>query len=157
MEIVLHLLGVAPLLVAPGSFLEQWPALPDAEPRALVLACAAIAAVAGFVLIWLALSPGRRPRHQLGAGPHAIVVDNGVIASAAAARIRRELDLSRNAVVVGVGHRAADVTVRPDAGRTIDRAEVRALAESELSGYGLSPEVKVRARVVRTADAEGAS
>jgi len=156
-EIVLHLWGAAPLLVAPGAALAWVQALPASEPRAAIVAGAAAVAVVGVVLLWFAVAAGRRPQHALGVSGHAVVVDNGVIASAVAERVRRELDLPKGAVVVGIGHRSADVTVRPEPGRVIDRARVRSIAENELDGYGPSPRLTVRARVQQTAESEGAS
>lgn len=155
-EIVLHLLGAGPLLVAPGAAL-MWLQEPPDQYQSLVVAGALLSVVAGMVLAWLALSPGRRPKHELGSSSYAVIVDNGVIASAVAERVRRELDLSKGAVVVSVGHRSADITVRPEPGQPIERRQVRTVAESELTGYELSPRVKVRARVLRAADMEGMS
>jgi len=156
-ETALQLGGAAPLLVAPSDALAWAAHLPDAQPRSAVIAGGAVVALIGLVLIWLAVAPGRRPKHQLGVSEHAVVADNGVIASAIAERVRRELDLSRGAVVVGVGHRGADVAVRPEPGQSIDRSEVRAVAERELSGYRTAPMIKVRARVLRAPETEGAS
>lgn len=156
-EIVLRLLGVGPLLVAPGAALAWMTAVPEALPQAAVVAVGAAAAVAGVILVWLSLSSGRLPKHQLGVSSHAVLVDNGVIASSVGEQVRRELDLSKGAVVVGVGHRVADVTVRPEPGQPIDKARVRSVAETELAGYHLVPPVKVRARVLRSADPEDVS
>lgn len=156
-EIVLHVLGVGPLLVAPGAALTWLQELPDQHQGLVVVAGGLLAAVAGVVFVWFAFGAGRRPKHELGSSSYAVLVDNGVIASSVAERVRRELDLSKGAVVVGVGHRSADITVRPEPGQPVDRRHVRAVAESELSGYKLSPRVKVRARVLRAADADGLS
>lgn len=156
-EIVLHLLGVGPLLVAPGVALTWLEGLPEVQPQALVVAVGVLAAIAGIVLVWLALGPGRRPKHQLGVSSHAVVVDNGVIASSIAEQVRRELDLSKGAVVVGISHRGADVTVRPEPGQFVEKSQVRSVVESELAGYDLSPRLKVRARVQRAADVEDVS
>lgn len=156
-EIVLHLLGLAPLLVTPGAALAWVAAMPEAIPQALVVAGGAAAMLIGAVLVWLALSPGRRSKHELGAAPHAVLVDNGVIASSVAEQVRRELDLSRGAVIVGVGHKTADVTVRPEPGQPMEKSHARSVAEAELASYDLSPRVKVRARVLRPADMEDRS
>lgn len=155
-EIVLRLLGVGPLLVTPGAALAWLAELPQAQPRALVVVGGAVAVLAGLVLVWLALSPGRLSKHQLGVSAHTVVADNGVIASAVAERVRRELDLSRDGVVVGVSHRGADVTVRPEPGHDIDKAQVRSVAEAELAPYESSPRLRVRARVQRRDRAGGA-
>lgn len=156
-EIVLHLLGAEPLVVAPGAALAWLIALPAAQPQPAVIAGGSAVAVIGVVLVWLALSPGRRPKHALAVSPHAVVVDNGVIASAVAERVRRELDLSRGAVVVGIGHRGADVTVRPEPGQVIERSRVRSVAQTELAGYQAEPALRVRARVLRALDTEEAT
>ena len=155
-EIVLHLLGSAPLLVSPGAALTWVRGVPEL-PQGPVVAVGVLTVVLGIVLAWLALAPGRRPRHLLAGPGHASVADNGVIASALAECLRRELDLPRGAVVVGVGHRSADVTVRPDPGQSVDRERVRAVAESELGAYDLVPRVRVRVRVLRVTDEEGRS
>lgn len=155
-EIVLQLLGAQPLLVAPGDAFAWLVDLPTNESAAGIGAGAAIVAVIGLILIALAIAPGLRSKHQLGDADHAVVVDNGVIASAVAERVRRELDLSKDGATVGIGHRSADVTVRPEPGQEIDTAQVRAIAEAELAGYGLRPVVRVRARIQRTAEQGGA-
>lgn len=155
-EIVLRLRGVDPLLVAPGTALTWLQELPD-QPPGLVVAGGLLAAVAGVPLVWLALGPGRRPKHELGSSSYAVIVDNGVIASSVAERVRRELDLAKGAVVVGVGHRSADIAVRPEPGQPVDGRHVRTVAEFELAGYELLPRVKVRARVLHAADPEGMS
>lgn len=156
-EIVLHLVGAAPLLVAPGVALAWTATLPSTEPRAAVVVGAVAVAVAGVVLLWFAVTPGRRPKHALGVTQHAVIVDNEVIASAVAERVRHELDLPRGAVVVGVGHRTADVVVRPDPGQVMDWARVRSIADAELNGYAPEPRLKARARVLQSAAGDGAS
>ncbi|GAA1324803.1 DNA/RNA endonuclease G [Leucobacter albus] len=146
-ELVLHLLGAKPLLVSPGEATTWLVNLPGDEGSTMIAAGAAVAAAIGLVLIGLAVAPGMRSRHQLGAAAHAVVVDNGVVASAVAERVRRELDLARDGAVVGIGHRSADVTVRPEPGHTVNSSQVRAVAEAALADYGLRPAVRVRARV----------
>ncbi|GGD26913.1 hypothetical protein GCM10010915_03710 [Microbacterium faecale] len=156
-EIVLHLLRAAPLLVTPGAALAWLAALPTAESRAAIILGAGVVAVAGVILLWFAVAPGRRPQHALGVSGHAVIVDNGVIASAVAERVRLELDLPKGAVNVGVGHRTADVTVRRATGQVVDRARVRSVVERELDGYASSPRLKARARVRRSAERGGVS
>ncbi|RGE20394.1 DNA/RNA endonuclease G [Leucobacter sp. wl10] len=156
-EIVLHLLGAAPLLAAPGSVLAWLGEVPDARPRSALGAAGAALGVVGAALVWLAVSPGRLSKHRLAASSHVVVVDNGVIASAVAERVRQELDLSRGGVVVGVSHRSADVTVRPEPGQEVDKSRVRSIAEAELAEYGASPGLRVRARVQRRADGGGSA
>ncbi|WP_353111534.1 DNA/RNA endonuclease G [Microbacterium sp.] len=149
-EIVLELSGRAPLLVSPAGALRWLIEAPTSTWHAAFAAGAAVVVLAGVVLLVLALSPGRLSRQRLDLGPQAVIADNGVIASAIAERVRREFDLSRGGAVVGVGHRSADVTVRPEPGQHIDPAGVRAVAEAEFAAQAV-PGLRVRARVQRPA------
>jgi hypothetical protein len=101
----------------------------------------------GLVLVVLALTPGRRPKHRLAVTEHAVLADNGVIATSLAERVRREFDLAKGGVTVGVAHRSADLTVQPEPGQVLDRDQLRAVAEQELSGYALEPQLRVHVRV----------
>lgn len=97
-ELILWLSGAAPLLVAPDAAVEWMLALPRAEPEAAVIAAGAVIMLVGIALVWMALAPGRRAKHALAVGSdsatRAVVVDNGVIASALAEELRRELDVN---------------------------------------------------------------
>ncbi len=154
-EIVLHLMDAAPILVAPGAALSWAAALPETAPRATLIGGGAVAVVVGLGLGWVSVTPGRRPRHRLGASPHAVLADNSTIASAVAEQVRRDLDLPRGAVVVGLGHRSMDVTVTPEPGQVIEKEQIRSAAEREITSYELSPRVRVRARVRRPAADQG--
>lgn len=156
-EVVLYIFGFGPFLVTPGAAMAWLTMLPDEVPKAAVVVGGTVIAAMGLMLVWLAVGPGRRPKHELAGSSHAVVVDNGVIASAVAERVRRELDLSRTSVVVGIGHRSADVTVRPEPGQAINKARLREIAEAELAQYDLAPHVRVHVRVVPAADTGGLS
>jgi len=156
-EIVLHLAGVGPLLITPGAALGWVSTALTALPQPTVVAVGGVVVVVGVVIVALGVTPGRRPRHVLDGSPHAVLVDNGVIASSVAERVRRELDLAHGAVIVGVGHRSADVAVRPEPGQIVDRSALREIAERELAGYRLTPRVRVRTRIVRVSHGVEAS
>ncbi len=156
-EIVRHLLAAGPQLAAPGAALAWLEGLPENNLSAPVIAGGVIVAIAGIVLVWLSLAPGRRPKHELAESSHAVIVDNGVVASSIAERVRRELELVPGAVVVGISHRGADVTVRPEPGRPVEKSWVQSVAEDEVASYDLSPRVTVHARVLRPTEREGAS
>ena len=159
-ELILWIAGAAPLLVAPTVAVEWVLALPRAEPEAAVIAAGVVIMLVGLLLAWLALAPGRRAKHALAVGSEstgrAVVVDNGVIASALAEELRRELDVSAGGVTVGIGHRVADVTVRPEPGQHIERADLRSRAERALAAYDLTPRLSVRARVARRTEPQEA-
>ncbi|MHA3684483.1 DUF6286 domain-containing protein [Leucobacter sp. HY1908] len=146
-EIVLHLLRVSPLLTGPGAFLTWLTTLSDAQPKPVFTIGAAVVAAIGVVLIWLAVSPGRLAKHQLGVSSCAVVADNGVIASAVAEHVRREFELPKDSVFVGVSHRAAEVTIRPEPGQIVEKSLVRSSVASELDSYAVTPKLRTRVRV----------
>ena len=84
-ETVLALIGVRPLLVAPGEIPGAAASLPTTQPVILGVA-GALVLLLGVILIGIALGPGRRHRHLLSTGRVLAVVDDEVIASALAQR-----------------------------------------------------------------------
>lgn len=154
LEIVLYLAAQPALLVGPIAGWGWLVGLPTAQPAGLVIAGSAVLAVIGLVFIWLAVMPGRLSKHTLEAGDRAVVVDNGVIASALAQHLSEEIGIARENITVGVGHRSVDVTVRPGAGIPLDRGAVQSAAETELGSYRLSRSVRTRVRIERPTERE---
>lgn len=153
-EIVLSLLGAPALLVAPAAAFAWLVALPSAEPAAAVIAGGVLLAVIGTILVLLAVAPGRLSKHEVTWGERAVVVDNGVIASALAQHLSTETGLAREKVAVGVAHRSIDITVTPGAGVPIDADRVRELADAEIAEFRLTRPVRTRVRVQRSPDQE---
>lgn len=149
LEIVLSLLAQPALLLGPAAAAGWLVGLPSAQPAGLVIAGSVVLVIVGLVFIWLAITPGRLSRHTIDAGDRAVVVDNGVIASALAQHLAEETGLARDDVTVGVGHRSIDVTVRPGAGIPVDKAAVQSAAEAELQTYRLTRRVRTRVRIER--------
>jgi len=148
-EIVLALLGQQPLLVSPGAALNAAVQAPTAlQPVAFVVGGVVLALV-GLIVVILALKPGRLSRHEMAWGERAVVVDNGVVASALAQHLSNESGIARDDIVVGVAHRTVDVTVRPPVGIPVDEAQLRRILDEELSTYKLSPAVRTHLRVQR--------
>lgn len=148
-EIVLALLGQQPLLVSPGVALNAVVAAPTAlQPVAFVVGGIVLALV-GLIVLILALKPGRLSRHEMEWGERAVVVDNGVVASALAQHLSNESGIARDDIVVGVAHRTIDVTVRPPVGIPVDEAQLRRIVDEEISTYKLSPAVRTQLRVQR--------
>lgn len=154
LEIVLYLAAQPALLVGPVDGWGWLVGLPTAQPAGLVIAGSAVLALIGLVFIWLAVMPGRLSKHTLEAGGRAVVVDNGVIASALAQHLSEEIGLARENITVGVGHRSVDVTVRPGAGVPLDKIAVQAAAEAELGTYRLARTVRTRVRIERPTERE---
>ena len=120
--------------------------LDDASRNAVVLSVTAgVAALIGIVLLVLALSPGRRARRGRVAGRAALLVDDGVLADAAAAAVAARCGLARRQVVVTVARRRAEVRIRPISGLAVDEEGAKEAAASTLSalGFSVTPTVTV--------------
>ncbi len=148
-EIVLSLLGQPALLLGPAASLGWVVGLPTEVPTGIRIAVGVVIVLLAVVLIVLAVAPGRLPKRQLVLGDHAVVADNGVIASALAQRVSDETGLPRDQVRVGVGHRSVDVAVSPAVGVPVDDADVRRIVESELQSYQLSGRTRTSVRIDR--------
>ncbi|MFJ4159448.1 DNA/RNA endonuclease G [Microbacterium testaceum] len=148
-EIILNLSGAQPLLVAPGEALNAIVAAPTALMPVAFVVGGVVLAVLGLIVLVLALKPGRLSRHEMSWGERAVVVDNGVVASALAQHLSIESGIAREDIVVGVAHRAVDVTVRPPVGIPVDEAQLRRIVDEEATSYKLSPAVRTHLRVHR--------
>lgn len=146
-ELVLFLLDRGALLASPGTMLSWLMDVPKLEPRNVVIAVSLVVGIVGLLLVWAAISPGRLTKHQLAEGSHSVIIDNGVIASAIAERVSRELNVPKKDVIVGVGHHHADVTVRARPEYDIDPAQIKDAAQKELAEFGMSPTISIRAKV----------
>lgn len=149
LEIVLSLAAQPELLLGPAAAGGWLIGLPTAQPAGLVIAGSAVLALLGVIFVWLAVTPGRLSKHTLDAGDRAVVVDNGVIASALAQHLSEETGLARENITVGVGHRSVDVTVRPGAGIPLDKSLVQSAVDLELETYRLTRSVRTRVRIDR--------
>lgn len=154
LEVVLYLASQPALLAGPVAGWGWLLGLPKAQPAGLVIAGSVVLAMIGLVFIWLAVTPGRLSRHRLEAGGRAVVVDNGVIASALAQHLAEETGIVRENITVGVGHRSVDVTVRPGVGIPLDKSTVQSAAEAELGTYRLVRPVRTRVRIERPTETE---
>lgn len=145
-ELVLALASLPPLLVGPSAVTAWLAALPSAPPAVLALG-GLLVALMGVVSVGLAVMPGRLPKHPLTAGERAVVVDNGVTASALARTLSEGAGVDRDHVSVGVGHRVVDVRIRPDAAEDVDRDEVRRLVDAAIEEYGFDATMSTRVRI----------
>ncbi|MCM3615519.1 DUF6286 domain-containing protein [Microbacterium enclense] len=148
-EIVLDLTGAQPLLVAPGEALRAVVAAPTALQPVAFIVGGVVLAILGLIVLVLALKPGRLSKHEMAWGERAVVVDNGVVASALATHLSNESGIARDDIVVGVAHRSVDVTVRPPVGIPVDEAQLRRIVEEEITAYKLTPAVRTHVRVER--------
>jgi hypothetical protein len=148
-EIILDLSGAQPLLVAPGEALNAVVAAPTALMPVAFVVGGVVLAIVGLIVLVLALKPGRLSRHEMSWGERAVVVDNGVVASALAQHLSNESGIAREHIVVGVAHRSVDVTVRPPVGIPVDEAQLRRIVDEEVTSYKLSPAVRTHLGVQR--------
>lgn len=155
LEIVLSLAAQPALLLGPAAAGGWLVGLPTTQPAGLVITGSVVLALIGIVFVVLALTPGRLSKHTLESGDRAVVVDNGVIASALAQHLSEETALARESITVGVGHRSVDVTVRPGVGIPLDKNAVQSAAEAELQTYRLTRSVRTRVRIERANEKEG--
>ncbi|WEK62278.1 MAG: DUF6286 domain-containing protein [Candidatus Microbacterium colombiense] len=154
LEIVLYLAAQPALLADPVAGWGWLVGLPTVQPAGLVIAGSVVLALIGLVFIGLAVTPGRLSKHTLEADGRAVVVDNGVIASALAQHLSEETGIARENITVGVGHRSVDVTVRPGAGIPLDKETVQSATETRLNAYRLSRSVRTRVRIERPTERE---
>lgn len=148
-EIILDLTGAQPLLVSPGEALNAVVAAPTALMPVAFIVGGVVLAILGLIVLVIALKPGRLSRHEMAWGERAVVVDNGVVASALAQHLSNESGIARDDIVVGVAHRAVDVTVRPPVGIPVDEAQLRRIVDEEVAAYKLTPAVRTHLRVER--------
>lgn len=148
-EIILDLSGAQPLLVAPGEALNAVVAAPTALMPVAFIVGGVVLAIVGLIVLVLSLKPGRLSRHEMSWGERAVVVDNGVVASALAQHLSNESGIAREDIVVGVAHRSVDVTVRPPVGIPVDEAQLRRIVDEEVTSYKLSPAVRTNLGVQR--------
>src|SRR5690606_27734427 len=98
------------------------------DATASLLTAGVRALIVALVLILAALLPGRRLRHARATDRIALVVDDGVLADAAADAVARECALDRSQVSTIMARRALTVRVTPTSGIHVDRERVTTVA-----------------------------
>ncbi|UCR88116.1 hypothetical protein [Mycetocola spongiae] len=145
-ETVLRLLGSPALLIEPSALAEAIVETPK-NPATALIAGGALAALLGLWLLALALGPGRRGRRSRNSRRAAVIVDDGVLASALAEVAAREAHLPPGQVRASVGRRDVFLRVIPTTGVPVDTpALTRAVADA-VAEYDLNPTLGVRVHV----------
>jgi hypothetical protein len=139
-ELVLALLGDAPLLVSPTVAAAALSSHASWVPIA-----GACALVFGIILLVVALVPSRRGRHGVSHNRMAVVIDDGVLAGALAGEARRSVAIGADRVRASVGRRTATIRLVPTSGVPISRDVAQESADRLLGTLDTSP--KVRASV----------
>ena len=141
-EGVLALVSQQALLVAPTDALAAVTALPEAADPTALIGAGVVIALIGLVLSLFAVLPGHRARHTGEVTRTAAVVDNTVIASALARTASVAANVDRDQVTVTIGHRTADVTVRPTSGFPVDKDAVAEAVGHQITIFRLTPALR---------------
>ena len=150
LESMLQALGQPAWLIDPESAARAVSSLPEGTNRGLLGLVGAVVALAGIVLIGMALRHGRRGRRSLPGQRVAVVVDDEVLASALAGRARDAAVVRREQVTVVLSEREAVVNVRPTSGIPVRAEDVLAAVEDELLRLRPEPYPVLRVRIEGT-------
>lgn len=141
-ETALAGLRLPQLWARPSTVLQLVASLPGLQPGLLVAGGVLIALI-GLFLVLAAVMPGRRARHRLESDRCAVVVDDGVIATAVAQRVSQLVGIDPRQIRVLMGSRDLVVRVVPSSGIRPRPEEILTAATRALASHGLDLPVKV--------------
>jgi hypothetical protein len=139
----------------PRAVVDTAVAAPRGLDPTVVVGVGAVVAFVGLVLLVKGITPGRRARHTMPSDRLAVVVDDEVLASAAARAARGATRLGPDAVVGTVGRRTVDVVLRPAAGVDVPAVAAKDAVDRELAQIDVVPAVHTRVRVQPTGRVDG--
>jgi len=148
-------LGQRALGIDPRDLVDAAARAPRGLDTTIVVGVAAIVAVVGLVFLAQGLLPQRRPRHTMSSDRLAVVVDDEVLASAAARAARSATRLGPDAAVGTVGRRTVDVVLRPAAGVDVPAVAATEAVTEEFRAIDVVPSVTARVRVQPTGRVDG--
>lgn len=149
------LLGQRVAGVDPRALVDTAVRAPDGLDTTVVVTVGAIVALVGLTFLLRGLLPQRRPRHTLPSDRLAVVVDDEVLASAAARAARSATRLGPDAAVGTVGRRTVDVVLRPAAGVDVPVLDATEAVRRELDAVAAQPTVMPHVRVQPTGRVDG--
>lgn len=152
---VVVLLDQRVLGVDPRSVVDAAIGAPRGLDTTIVVGIAAIVAFLGLVFLLQGLLPQRRPRHVMSSSRLAVVVDDEVLASAAARAARSATRLGPDAAVGTVGRRTVDVVLRPAAGVDVPAVAATDAVTREFESIDAQPPLAARVRVQPTGRVDG--
>ncbi|KQQ05291.1 MULTISPECIES: hypothetical protein [unclassified Rathayibacter] len=148
-EAVLAVFGAGPLLIAPSALLAAIVGVGDLAPAALIGIAVGVAVLA-LILLVLALGPGHRARHTVEDDRLAVVVDDGVIASALARSARTVARSRREDTSASLGRRTAVIEITPASGIAVDKAAVQTAVDDEIARIAPQPSTRASVRVAES-------
>ena len=129
-ELVLELTGRPPLVAAPSDVVRTVSQINQIAP-AILFTVGVLVAVAGLVLVLVALLPGRRARHEAASQRAAVVVDDEVVTAALTRKAAAAARQDPANVDVSVSRHSATVRITPESGTVPDRfTAAKAIAEA---------------------------
>jgi hypothetical protein len=141
--------------IDPRSVVDAAVRAPAGLVDAVVIASGAVVALLGLWFLLLGLLPKRRPRHAVRSARLGVVVDDEVLASAAARAARSATRLAPDAAVGSVGRRTLDVVLLPASGVDVAEAAASEAVDRELAAVDAVPPLTARVRVRSTGRIDG--
>ena len=141
-EMVRSALGLSPWLASPTGILDL---VASGSPGGL--AVAAVAVVFAVACLWGALTPARAGRRLVRDDRAPLVIDDAVIAGSLSRSAGRAAGVGTGQVRTHVARRRADIEVTPSSGFAVTGAEVETAGNGGISGLGLEPALRARARI----------
>ena len=141
--------------VDPRAVVDAAVRAPDGLVAAVVIAVGAAIALLGLWFLLHGVLPARRPRHVIRSARLGVVVDDEVLASAAARAARSATRLAPDAAVGSVGRRTLDVVLLPASGVDVPVVAATEAVERELATVDAVPPLTARVRVRSTGRIDG--
>ena len=141
--------------VDPRAVVDATVRAPDGLVDAVVIAVGAAIALLGLWFLLHGVLPARRPRHVIRSARLGVVVDDEVLASAAARAARSATRLAPDAAVGSVGRRTLDVVLLPASGVDVAVVATTEAVERELAAVDAVPPLTARVRVRSTGRIDG--
>jgi hypothetical protein len=141
--------------IDPRTLVDAAVRAPAALVDAVVIAIGVAVALLGLWFMLRGLLPSRRPRHEIRSDRLGVVVDDEVIASAAARAARAATRLPPDAAVGSVGRRTLDVVLLPASGVDVAAIAATEAVERELAAVDTVSSLTATVRVRPTGRIDG--
>ncbi|MBM7476573.1 hypothetical protein [Curtobacterium herbarum] len=141
--------------IDPRSVVDAAVRAPAGLVDAVVVVVGAAIALVGLWFLLHGVLPARRPRHAVRSARLGVVVDDEVLASAAARAARSVTRLAPDAAVGSVGRRTLDVVLLPASGVDVAAVAATEAVERELAAVDAVPLLTARVRVRSTGRIDG--
>ena len=141
--------------IDPRTVVDTAVRAPAGLVAAVVVAVGAVIALVGVWFLLHGVLPSRRPRHAVRSARLGVVVDDEVLASAAARAARAATRLAPDAAVGSVGRRTLDVVLLPASGVDVAALAATEAVERELAAVDAVPTLTAHVRVRSTGRIDG--